>query len=140
LKGDLDAIVVTSINNINDTLDVACPAYPFEEPTKPVKQIVWEQVTVPIPHWVPHLTPWEKTRMLRTEVGLLRDQLYQCGVETYKSGQTWAANYAARWGENFIDEEDIKYWAALARDALYEETGNYLEPGQVYNQMSNDTW
>jgi len=42
-------------------------------PDKPVQQIVWETVQVPIPHWVPALTPWEKVRMLREEVGMLRD-------------------------------------------------------------------
>lgn len=71
--------------------------------------------------------------MLRTEIGLLRDQLYQCGVEAYQSGQQWAANYAVRWGEDFIDVEDIQYWSALARDALFEKTGNYLEEGEVVN-------
>jgi hypothetical protein len=81
LKGDLDAIVSTSINNINDILDVACPAYPFDDPRSALvggpDSLQWiEVIEVPVPHFVPELTPWEKTRMLRTEVGLLRDQLY----------------------------------------------------------------
>jgi hypothetical protein len=83
LKGNLDAIVSTSINNINDILDVACPAYPFEDFKPNACTGCNGGGLPPIPHLVPELTPWEKTRMLRTEVGLLRDQLYQCGVETY---------------------------------------------------------
>jgi len=86
LKGDLDAIVASTLNNVNDTLDVVCPAYPFDMPDKPVQQIVWETVQVPIPHWIPALTPWEKVRMLREEVGMLRDQLHQCAIEVYESG------------------------------------------------------
>ena len=107
LKGDLDTIVATTINQVNDTLDVVCPAYPFEAPDKPVQQLIWEEVQVPIPHWVPKLTPWEKARMLKSEVMLLRDQLHQCAASVYESGQSWAANYAVRWGENFINQEDI---------------------------------
>lgn len=78
--------------------------------------------------------------MLKTEVRILRDQLHQCAVSVYESGETWAANYAVRWGENFINEEDIKYWAALARDAVYEKTGTYIEPNQIPSKVKNEAW
>jgi hypothetical protein len=78
--------------------------------------------------------------MLREEVSMLRNQLHQCAVTVYESGQSWAANYAVRWGENFIDPEDIEYWAALARDAAYEEKGVYIEPGQYADDIQNQAW
>jgi len=140
LTGDLNAIVAETLEKVNNTLDVVCPAYPFETAEEPVKQYVFENVVVPIPHWVPKITPWEKARMLKTEVRLLRDQLHQCAVSVYESGETWAANYAVRWGENFINKEDIEYWSALARDAVYEQTGTYIEPGQISNDVKNEAW
>jgi hypothetical protein len=140
LKGDIDAIVSVSIEKVNQGLEKMCPLYPIPQPTKPTVTIINETVKKPVPHWVPALTPWEKIRLLRTEIGVLRQQLHQCGVTAYTDGQSWAANYAVRWGEDFIDPEDVQYWSTLAREAVYDNTGVEIEPGTYVNDAKSQGW